>query len=128
MVIDTSAIVAILLNEPESPALTTLIARSPSRAMSAMSRLEADIVALGRLDVAGLAALDRIIASLDLEIVPFDGDQATLAREAFMRFGKGRHRAGLNFGDCAAYALAKQRGEKLLFKGTDFAATDLAPA
>ena len=83
------------------------------------------MVAVGLRDIAGGIELDRLLARLAVIIVPFDDHQADIARDAFARFGKGRHRAGLNFGDCAAYALSVAEAEPLLFKGTDFGATDV---
>jgi ribonuclease VapC len=125
MVVETSALIAILLDEPECDAFARLIAESDNRLISAVSKLEAGIVATGRADLAGQRRLDQIIRELDLVVVPFDEEQADIAREAFARYGKGRHRAGLNFGDCAAYALAIAEAEPLLFKGTDFGSTDV---
>ena len=93
-----------------------------------MSWLEASLVVLGRKREAGLADLDRFLARAAIERVPVDLEQADLARTAFARFGKGRHPAGLNLGDCFVYALAKTAGEPLLFKGSDFAATDVSRA
>ena len=83
------------------------------------------MVASGRRGRAGLSELDSLLADLEIEVVPFDDHQAEIARDVFIRYGKGRHRAGLNFGDCAAYALAIAEAEPLLFKGTDFGATDI---
>ena len=83
------------------------------------------MVAIGLGEIAGATELDRLLAELMVTIVPFDDHQADIARDAFVRFGKGRHRAGLNFGDCAAYALSVAEAEPLLFKGTDFGATDV---
>jgi ribonuclease VapC len=125
MVIDTSAIVAILLNEPERESFTSSILAAPSRLMSAISKLEAGMVLIGREGVQIAADLDELIGQFDIEIVPFDNAHASIARDAFVRYGKGRHPAGLNFGDCAAYALAIAEAEPLLFKGTDFGATDV---
>ena len=128
MVIDSSALIAILRKEPESEALAQAIYRDPVRLVSAVTKLEAGMVAIGRRDRAAAAELDALLVDLRVEIVPFDDAQADIAREAFARYGKGRHKAGLNFGDCAAYALAVLEAEPLLFKGTDFAATDVAVA
>ena len=83
------------------------------------------MVAIGLSEAAGAIELDRLLAELTITIVPFDDHQADIARDALARFGKGRHRAGLNFGDCAAYALSIAEAEPLLFKGTDFGATDV---
>jgi ribonuclease VapC len=125
MVIETSALVAIFLDEPERAAFARLILGADRRLISAVSKLEAGMVAIGRNGLAGRSRLDAILQELAVAVVPFDEDQADIARDAFARYGKGRHRAGLNFGDCAAYALAIAEAEPLLFKGTDFAATDV---
>ena len=125
MVIDTSAIIAILFDEPERNVFARRILASPVRLVSAMSKLEASMVAIGRGGRDNLARLDQILRDLDLSFVPFDEHQANLARDAFARYGRGRHKAALNFGDCASYALAIAEAEPLLFKGTDFGATDV---
>jgi ribonuclease VapC len=125
MVIDTSTVIAILLDEPERLAFSRCILASNPRLMSAISKLEAGMVAVGRDGPAGASRLDGILRELDITFVPFDERQADIARDAFVRYGKGRHKAGLNFGDCAAYALAVAEAEPLLFKGTDFGATDV---
>jgi ribonuclease VapC len=93
-----------------------------------MSKLEAGMVMIGRHGTEGSLQLDRLLREMAAAVVPFDEHQADIAREAFIRFGKGRHPAGLNFGDCAAYALAMAEAEPLLFKGTDFGATDVQVA
>jgi ribonuclease VapC len=90
-----------------------------------MTKLEAGLVMVHRFGPAGGAELDALLSRIAASIVPFDDHHATIARDAFVRYGKGRHRAGLNFGDCAAYALAIAEAEPLLFKGTDFGATDV---
>ena len=125
MVIDSSALIAILRKEPEREAFKRTIYGAGVRLLSAVTKLEASMVAAGTRGRAGLSDLDDLLADLQIEIVPFDDDQAEIARDAFVRYGKGRHRAGLNFGDCAAYALAIAEAEPLLFKGTDFGATDV---
>src|SRR5689334_14835026 len=125
MVIDSSAVIAILRSESEREGFEDAIRVAEIRLMSAMTKLEAGMVAIGLRDVAGAFDLDRLLKRLDVTIVPFDDHQAEIAREAFARYGKGRHRAGLNFGDCAAYALSMAEAEPLLFKGTDFGATDV---
>ena len=125
MVIETSALVAIFLDEPERAAFARLILAADRRLISAVSKLEAGMVAIGRNGLAGRSRLDAILRELAVAVVPFDEDQADIARDAFARYGKGRHRAGLNFGDCAAYALAIAEAEPLLFKGTDFGSTDV---
>ena len=125
MVIDSSALIAILLDEPERAAFERAIEASPLRLLSAVSKLEAGMVMAGRFDAAGASRLDRLLDTYTVTIVPFDDHHAEIARDAFIRYGKGRHPAGLNFGDCAAYALAIAEAEPLLFKGTDFGATDV---
>lgn len=125
MVIDTSAIIAILLDEPEKQTFGRLIMTSSKRFMSAVSKLEAGMVGVGRGGDIGMSKLAQILRELDVTYLPFDEHQAEIVRDAFARYGKGRHRAGLNFGDCAAYALSIAEAEPLLFKGTDFGATDV---
>jgi ribonuclease VapC len=128
MVLDTSAVVAILLNEPERHRFIRLIATAPVRQLSAASRVETTLVIEGRKRDAGRADLDLFLSEAEVEIVPVTLEQVELASEAFRRYGRGRHPAGLNFGDVFAYALAKVTGEPLLFKGEDFAKTDIASA
>jgi len=125
MVLDTSAIVAILLDEPERRSLTEAIDGADRLALSAANFVEASMILESRYGAEGIRALDRLISVAKVEIVPVDSQQALVAREAFRIFGKGRHAAGLNFGDCFAYALAKTLAEPLLFKGGDFSQTDL---
>ena len=125
MVIDSSALIAMLRNEPEAAAFECAIFRASVRLLSTVTKLESGMVAAGRRGAAGAADLDRLLSWIAATIVPFDERQADIARDAFVRYGKGRHKAGLNFGDCAAYALAIAEAEPLLFKGTDFAATDV---
>jgi ribonuclease VapC len=128
MIVDSSALLAMLLKEPEGQLIDKAIADSGDCRISSGNYLETSIVALGRNGPDGLRDLDLLIARFRIEIAPFTESQAYLARQAFARFGKGRHPAGLNFGDCMAYALAKETGEELLFKGTDFGLTDVAVA
>jgi ribonuclease VapC len=125
MVIDTSAIVAIALNEPDAAELEVRIADDPVRLISAATVLEATIVLETRLGDAGGREFDLWLLKIGAEIVPVDAEQADAARRAWRRFGKGRHAAALNYGDCFSYALALARGEPLLFKGEDFAKTDV---
>ncbi|MFN3350877.1 type II toxin-antitoxin system VapC family toxin [Pseudorhodoplanes sp.] len=125
MVIDTSALIALLRLEPEADAFAQAIAADPRRLVSAVTKLEARMVALARFGPAAAADLDALIALIAPAVVPFDDHQADIARDAFAKYGKGRHAAALNFGDCAAYALAVSEAEPLLFKGTDFGATDV---
>src|SRR5665213_3018462 len=124
MVIDTSALIAILRDEPEQRAFKSAILATEVRLVSAMTKLEASMVAIGAGPADAGGDLDDLLTLLSVVIVPFDDHHAMIARDAFTRYGKGRHPAGLNFGDCASYALAVAEGEPLLFKGTDFGATD----
>ena len=129
MVIDTSAIIAILRMEPEADLFLRTIAGRETLLMSSVSALEAAMVLAKGLDESlAWAPLDQFIAASRIEIVAFDAEQSRLAREAFAKYGKGRHRAGLNLGDCTAYALAMSRGMPLLFKGNDFPLTDVVVA
>ncbi len=125
MVIDTSALVAILLDEPPAARIAQAIEAGSPRLVSAANLLEASIVIESRKGEAGGRELDLLLYRTGIEIVPVDHDQAEIARTAWRRFGKGRHPAGLNYGDCFAYALAKSRGAALLFDGGNFAATDI---
>jgi len=128
MVLDSSAIVAILLDEPERAAFDRRIANDPTRLVSAASRVEATFVIEGRKGEPGRERLERFFRLTGAEVVPVTLEQVEIACAAFRRFGKGRHPAGLNLGDVFAYALAKVTGEPLLFKGDDFAKTDIASA
>lgn len=128
MIVDSSALVAILQYEPEALRLTTAIAESSLCRLPASCLLETSMLLIGRRTEDAVRDLDLYLARSRMEIAPFTESQALLAREAFRRFGKGRHPAQLNFGDCMAYALAKETGEELLFKGTDFGKTDVAVA
>ncbi|HEX9941139.1 MAG TPA: type II toxin-antitoxin system VapC family toxin [Thermoanaerobaculia bacterium] len=127
MVIDTSALLAILLDEPERRSFNEAIEAAESRVMSAAIFVEVSIVIESRLGAEGLRDLDLFIERAGIELAPVDAEQAHVARRAFSRFGKGRHRAGLNYGDCFAYALATVLGEPLLYKGDDFRQTDVTP-
>lgn len=124
VVIDSSAIVAILKDEPDAAELAMRAARYRRRLISTATWLETAIVCESKV-LRGGEYFDRTVIKLDLEVVPFSLSQAALAREAFKRFGKGRHRARLSYGDCFVYALAKEVGAPVLCKGNDFAATDL---
>ena len=104
------------------------IADSGECRISAASFLEASMILLARKGQEGLRSLDLLIARFQISVVPFTESQARLAREAFQNFGRGRHPAQLNFGDCMSYALARETGEELLFKGTDLGLTDITPA
>jgi ribonuclease VapC len=128
MIIDSSALVAVLRKEPEAAALVRAMLRDPRRVMSAANLLEAGIVVDQQLGLSAGRRLDAFVERAGIEIAPVTEAQVRLARQAYIDFGKGNHPAGLNFGDCFAYALAKATGEPLLFKGDDFARTDIVPA
>jgi ribonuclease VapC len=125
MVLDTSALLAILQNEPEQRAFAEAIEDSEVRLLSAASFVEASIVLEVRFGAEGVRDLDQFVSKAGVSLIEVDAPQAHIARDAFRRFGKGRHPASLNFGDCFAYALAMARHEPLLYKGSDFRATDL---
>jgi ribonuclease VapC len=126
MVIDTSAILAMLFDEPEADEFERLVEADPVVLVSAVSRVEATFVIEGRKGDAGRIRLNRFLELSGAEVIPVSADQAEVACEAFRRYGKGRHPANLNFGDVFTYALAKTTGEPLLFKGGDFSRTDLS--
>jgi ribonuclease VapC len=128
MILDTSAVIAILTDEPERRLFNEAIEKSSSCMMSVASFVETSVVISIRNGYDGLRDFDLLIAAAEVELVPVDVNQANIAREAFRKFGKGRHPANLNFGDCFSYALAKSAGLPLLFKGSDFSKTDIAPA
>lgn len=125
LVVDTSAIVALLKSEPGWEELATRLHAAASRVVSVANWLESSLVVAGRHgDEANLEFLDRFLQTAGIEFRPVDELQARIAREAFLRFGKGRHPAGLNFGDCFSYALARMLDAPLLFVGKDFFQTD----
>lgn len=132
MIVDTSALLAIAWNEPERSRFEDALEASTNRLISAASLLEAGIVVTRRVGPessgAALRILDELLDQLGLDIEPVTASQARLALDAYRRFGKGLDPAGLNFGDLFAYALAKETGQPLLFKGADFARTDAVPA
>ncbi len=128
MIVDSSALLAILLEEPEGRLLDVAIAPRAVSRMSAAGLLEASMILQSRKGADGVRDLDLPITRFKIEITPFTESQARLARLAFERYGKGRHPAQLYFGDCLTYALARETGEELLFKGTDFGQTDIAAA
>lgn len=128
MVIDTSALVAILFDERGAELLEAAIDDDPVRLLSAGSLLEASIVVESRYGPAGGRELDLLLHAARIEVVAVDSEQAETARRAWREYGKGRHPAALNYGDCFSYALAKTSGEPLLFRGDDFRRTDLRPA
>lgn len=125
MVIDTSALLAILQNEPERRAFNEAIEAAETRLLSAASFVESSIIVESRYGADGIRDLDLFIAKAQLELIAVDVEQAHLARQAFREFGKGRHPAGLNFGDCFSYALARSYAESLLYKGADFGRCDI---
>lgn len=128
MVLDTSALVAVLFDEPERHDLVRAIAAAQRRLVSSGTLVEATIVVEARRGEAAGRELDLMLHRANVEIVAVDEEQARLAGAAWRRYGKGRHPAGLNFGDLFAYALARARGEELLFTGDDFARTDIPAA
>jgi len=125
MVIETSALLAILQREPERRSFLEAIESADLARMSVASFVETSIVIESRYGTEGLRDLDRFLSRANIEIIPVDPQQGHLARSAFSRFGKGRHRAGLNYGDCFSYAAAISLGEPLLCKGDDFLHTDV---
>jgi ribonuclease VapC len=128
MVVDTSALMAILLGEPEAASFIQMLAHQPKSVISAFNALESAIVIEAKKGEAGGRELDLLIHRARIEIVNLNGDQVELALAAWRKYGKGNHPAGLNIGDCCAYALAKYSGQSLLFKGKDFSQTDIRPA
>lgn len=128
MVIDTSALLAILQDEPEQRAFSEAIEAADARAISAATFVETSVVLDVRFGADAVRELDLLIECAAIDVVPVDTEQARVARRAFALYGKGRHRAGLNFGDCFAYALASVLGDSLLFKGDDFRHTDIVQA
>jgi ribonuclease VapC len=128
VILDTSAIIAVLRAEPEAPDFVKAIEASPSRHISAVSYVEAAIVIDGGKDAVASRRFDDFFRVSRIAIETVTPKQAELARQAYRDFGKGRRKAGLNFGDCFAYALAKEMDEPLLFKGNDFARTDVEVA
>jgi ribonuclease VapC len=128
MIVATSAIIAILDQEPEAERIARTLASTPELKLSAANLVEVGIVMQARRGDDGTRDVDLLLAKLNVEIVPFTARQAELARKAFRRYGRGRHGARLNFGDCFAYALAKDESAPLLFKGDDFGQTDVMVA
>lgn len=125
MVIDTSALVAMLADESDAEHLEACVTDDPVRMMSTASYLEAAIVIESRFGESGGRELDLWLHRASVDLVAVDADQAEAARVAYRKYGRGRHRAGLNYGDCFSYALAKVSGQPLLFKGNDFGFTDI---
>jgi ribonuclease VapC len=133
MVVDTSAVIAILF-EPDGVPYRVALHRAGAAAMSAVNAYETRVALSGttagrpRFPANAVASFEALAASARISVVPFDPDQAILAHRAYLRYGRGSHPAGLNLADCAAYALARLRGEPLLYKGNDFPQTDVTPA
>lgn len=125
MVIDTSAIIAILLGEPEAGSLARTISDHAKRLMSAFSALECSIVIEAKKGEMGGRELDLLLHRTHIDVVSMDIKQYEIARSAWRNYGKGRHRAALDIGDCCSYALAKYSGESLLYTGVDFSFTDV---
>ena len=128
MIIDTSALIAILYEEPEAPLYHRAIRRAPRPRMSVANYLEAAMVVEGRSDPAKWSELERYVERERIQLIPVTIGQVRVAQQAWRDFGKGNGPAALNYGDCFAYALASVSAEPLLFKGNDFAQTDIRPA
>jgi ribonuclease VapC len=128
MVVDTSALVALLFREPDADLFGQTLAGAPVRLLSAVTRVELSCVIEGRKGAPGRADLERILHDAEFEVVSVTPQQAEIAIDAFRRFGKGRHRAALNIGDCFSYALSIATDHPLLFKGNDFVHTDVRQA
>jgi len=128
MVIDFSALICILLKEPEAVSFTQAMLADKQLYLSAVTLVEVSIVAQSRAGLNGLSTLNTLITKLAPDIIPFDASQAQLAHLAWQRYGKGNHPAKLNFGDGCAYALAKHLEQPLLYKGNDFSQTDIGSA
>jgi ribonuclease VapC len=128
MVVDTSAVIASLLGESETEAYARALANDSKKMISAFNALESAIVIEAKKGEAGGRELALLLHHASIETIPLNRDQAELALSAWRKYGKGNHPAGLNIGDCCAYALAKYSGEPLLFKGEDFSQTDIPPA
>jgi ribonuclease VapC len=128
MIIDTSAMVAILYREPEAEAFTQLIHDADECRISVASYVELSMVVENQLGPEGMRQVEAFFRRAGVTVEPVTVEQGELARQAFLDFGKGRHKAGLNYGDCFSYALAKATGEPLLFKGDDFSQTDIRTA
>lgn len=128
MIVDTSALVAVLLDEPETRSFVRLLTLNPTF-ISAATLVEARVVMTRGREVLGRRALDTLLREIDVSVVPVDAEQADIASDAYRDFGRGSgHRAHLNYGDCFSYALAIARSDTLLYKGDDFTHTDVRPA
>jgi ribonuclease VapC len=128
MVVDTSAVLAVLFQEAEADSLAAVMVDAPRLLMSACSRLEATLVAEGKRFGASAESVSALLIALEIQVVPFGNDHLVWALRGWREYGRGRHPAGLNLGDCFSYALARATGEPLLFIGNDFSLTDVAIA
>lgn len=128
MIVDTSALVAILYLEPEAASFVKIIHDTEVTRISVANYVELAMVVEGQLGADGMRQAEAFFRRAGIIVEPVTLEHGELARQAFLDFGKGRHKAGLNFGDCFAYALAKASGEPLLFKGNDFSQTDVHAA
>lgn len=128
MIVDTSAVMAILLGEPDAAEFAEAIARAQNPRMSAGNHIELVVTATRRAAPIAWTHVAGVLEQLRVEIEPVTVDQVVIARTAFLAYGRGQHEAGLNFGDCFAYSLAKLTEEPLLYKGTDFSLTDILSA
>ncbi|MYD70516.1 MAG: type II toxin-antitoxin system VapC family toxin [Acidobacteria bacterium] len=128
MVVDSSAVLAILFNEPERDTFAAALAQAGVRLMSSVNALETAVVVSARKGPHGAREFDLLLHRAEIEVIAFTADHLRLARDAYQRYGEGRHPAGLNLGDCCAYALSRHTGESLLFKGNDFPQTDVVAA
>lgn len=126
MVIDSSALLALFYDEPEGEEIKKKVESAPRLIVSSVTLVESSVAVLRKLGEQSVTEFAAMIEALHLEVVAFDMEQARLAVEAYVRYGKGRHAARLNLGDCMVYALAKRLGEPLLFKGEDFSLTDIS--
>ncbi|MXY23718.1 MAG: type II toxin-antitoxin system VapC family toxin [Acidobacteria bacterium] len=127
MVVDSSAVLAILFNEPERDTLAAALAQAGVRLMSSVNALETAVVVSARKGPHGAREFDLLLHRAEIEVIAFTADHLRLARDAYQRYGEGRHPAGLNLGDCCAYALSRHTGEPLLFKAGAFLLTDVVP-
>ncbi len=128
MIIDSSALLAVVFLEPDEEAILSAMVDARSRRISAATWFESFVVIESKRRSGATARLENLMTAMRLDIVSVSAEQAAVARIAFVRFGRGNHPAQLNYGDCFAYALAKTTGEPLLFKGNDFSQTDVQPA
>jgi ribonuclease VapC len=128
MIVDSSAIIAVLRDEPDTAEIIEALQRAPTCRMSAVTYVESAVISDSNRNPILSRRFDDLLRDVEVQIESVTPAQARIARQAYRDFGKGRHKAGLNFGDCFAYALAKEMDEPLLFKGNDFRHTDIEPA